>query len=153
MHHIISWPNPSLHSRHTKCILTCVDQTLPCQRELKIYLDLCWPKLSYVSEDTKFISTGVPARTQNVSQHVLKKHNICLRGQKMHLNMYWPNHSHQSDNTIFISKFFIISDDTKCNNVCWPDPSNAARSENPYKHGKTKPLPCQQWHKMCLNLR
>ena len=32
---------------------------LPCQQGYTIYLNLCWPNPSYVSEDTKYISTCV----------------------------------------------------------------------------------------------
>ena len=97
MHLNLCWPDASHASEDPKCISTCVDQTppmtartqnasqhvltkrLPCQRGNKTYLNMCWPNLSNDSEDTKYISSCVdqtplmPARSQNVSQHLLTK--------------------------------------------------------------------------------
>jgi hypothetical protein len=93
MHLNMSWHKPSHASEDIKCISTCLTKTLLCQ------------------EDTKFITTCIdqthpmPARTQNISQHVLNKHKICQRGQKIHLNMYWPNHSHPCEDTKSISTY------------------------------------------------
>ena len=105
------WPNSSHVTDETKCTSKCVDEThpmpartrkasqnvltkpVPCQREHKIYLNLCWTNLSHGNEDTKYISTCVeqtylmPGRTQNISQLVLTKPLLCHRGYKMHLSM------------------------------------------------------------------
>ena len=73
----LCWPNITHASEDPKCISTCVDQIPPmpartqnasqhvltkplqCQRGHKMHLNMCWPKLSHVSEDTKYISTCV----------------------------------------------------------------------------------------------
>ena len=95
------WANPSHASEDTESISTCVDQTphistrteyasqhvfnkyIPCQRGLKIYLNLCWPNTFNASKDTCCISAyldqtdPMTARTENESQHVFTKPNTC----------------------------------------------------------------------------
>ena len=134
----ICWPNPS--SEHTKCISTYVDQTSlmlawtlnasqhvlnkprPCQPKHKMYLNLCWSVPSHAYKEIKCKSTYVDQtypmqeRTQYVSQLVLTKHLPCQWGHKMFLNL------------------------------CWPNPSHAARTQNLFQHVLTKPQPCQRGH-------
>ena len=118
MHHNIWWTNLSQSWDDTKCISTCVDQMrpmparkqnvsqkvltkpVPCLQGREIYLNMCWQNPSHSSEETKCISrcdVQTPpslGMTQNPSQHVLTKQNPCQRGRIMHLNMCWPNPSH-----------------------------------------------------------
>jgi hypothetical protein len=87
MHLNNCWPVPYPASEYIKCVWTCFDQTphmpartqkvskhvltkpLLCQRGHKMQPNLCWPKLSHASDDTKCISICVdenhsmPART------------------------------------------------------------------------------------------
>ena len=111
---------------------------IPCQGGHKMYLNMRLPNPYYASEDTKFISTYVdqthpmPARTQNVSQHVLSKPFPWQRWQKMHLNMCWPKPPMPSQ----VSKYV----------------SNANEIQNVSQHVLSKPIPCQRRKKMCLNL-
>jgi hypothetical protein len=113
--------NPSHFSEETKCNSTCVDKThsmptrtqnashhkltnsLPFQRGYKKHQNMCGPKPSNTSENTrcistcvdqaKFISTCVdlshprPARTQYSSQLVLPNPIPCQKTHKMHLNL------------------------------------------------------------------
>ena len=104
-------PNPSHAWEDTKCPSTCGDETcnkpariqikslfevtntVPCQQEHKMHLNLCWPNLSHASEDisTCFDQTPLMAATrQNIPQLVLTKPRTCQRGHHMHLNMCWP---------------------------------------------------------------
>ena len=90
----------------------------PLQREHKMNFNMCrtklsharlntnfWPDPSHASENTKCIPSFVdqthpmPARTQNVSQHVLTKPLPCQWGHEMYLNLCWPNLSHASEDT------------------------------------------------------
>jgi hypothetical protein len=90
-------PNPTNARKKTKCISTFVDQNplipamtqnasqhvltkiIQCQRGHKMYLNFPWINPFNASEDTNCASTCVdqshpiPAKTQNVPQHVLTK--------------------------------------------------------------------------------
>ena len=115
----MSWPNLPDASEDRKWISTCGVQTfsMPAKTKIiswcvdqiptKMYLNMNWPNPSHDREDTKCIShacekpkciatcvdrtIAMPARTQNVSLHVLTKPYPCQRGYKMHLNMCWLN--------------------------------------------------------------
>ena len=86
------WPNP--YQNESQHELT---KPIPWQRGHKMYFNMCGPNLSHACEKPKCIATCVdqntpmPARTQNVSLHVLTKPYPCQRGYKMHLNMCWLN--------------------------------------------------------------
>ena len=177
----LSWPNPSYASEDTKCISTCVDQTLPmsartqnvsqlvltkhfsCQQRNKMYLNFWWPNPS------------LAARTQNSTQHVLTKPLPCERGHKMYLNLSWPNPSYAREDTkcistcvdqtlpmsartqnvsqLVLTKHFSCQQRNKTYlNFCWPNSSLAARTQNATQYVFTKPLPFQRGHKMHLNL-
>ena len=105
----ICWPNPRPHSSEdTKYISTFVERTtpmptttqnvsqhvltkiIPSQRELKLYVNLCWPKVSHDSEDTKWIWTCVE-----------QTHPMSVRTQNAS-NMCRPNHFHDNEITICI---------------------------------------------------
>ena len=114
-------------------------KTFSCQQGHKMHLIMFWPKLSYVSEDTKLISTCVDqtypmqARTQTGTQHVLNKHNICQRGQKMHLNMCWPTSSLARED---IKSIWTCVYQIQCqrghkmqHNMCWHTPPMRAMTE------------------------
>ena len=97
MHLNMCWPKPTHASKDIKCISTCFDQnspksartqnlseyvltkSIPCQRWLKMYLNMCWANITYANKDKKCISTctvhtlPIPARTQSVSQFDLTK--------------------------------------------------------------------------------
>ena len=113
MHLNMCWPSHA--SGDTKCMLTWVNQNLPCQwgqikrfyifwanpflsfRGHNIYLKLCWPNPSHGSEDTKYISTCVDQnypitpRAESVYQYLLTKPLPWQWGYKMYLNFCWPN--------------------------------------------------------------
>jgi len=123
-------------SKDMVCISTCVAQPIACQREYKMHLNFCWPNPTHVGEDTKFISTCVekahplPARTQNVSQHVLTKPVLCQRGHKVHLNMCWSYVSNASNEKKRISSFV---DQTQ---------SMQAKKWNKSQQALNKPISC-----------
>ena len=143
-----------------------------------MFLNMCWPNTYQASEDSNCISTcvdqnqAIPARTQNIPKHVLTKSIPCQRGHKMYRHMCWANTSHATADTKC-----ILTCVNQCQrghkmhlNICWPNPSYAiegtkcistcvdqlhpmpARIQNVYQHVLTKPIPCQQWHKILLNL-
>jgi len=115
-----------------------------------------WPKPS------------MPARTQNVSQLVLKNQPVqartpnisrlswpipltCPRGFKTHLNMFWPNPSHASEDTKCIST--SIEQNPSCQRgqkmhlyMCWPNPSHANEDTKCIATcvDKTPPLPVRK---------
>ena len=69
---------------------------IPWQRGNKMYLNLCWPKPSHASIETKCMST------------VFSKHLPSQEWDKIYLTLLWPNISHASEVT-------------KCNS-CWQNP-------------------------------
>ena len=175
------WPNPSSVSEHTKCISTYVDQTSlmlawtlnasqhvlnkprPCQPKHKMYLNLCWSvpshayeeikcKSTYLEqtypnarEDTKFTSTcadqtpPMPARSRNVSQLLLTSSLPRQRRHKIYLNICWTNPSHAARSH-------------NVSHMCWKAPPVLARKQNTNPHMLTKPIPFQRGHKIYLHL-
>ena len=75
-----------------------LNKLIQCQREHKIYLNLCWTYCSY------------PSRTQTASQHVIIKSIPCQRGRKKYVNLFWPNPR---------QKIYL--------NQCWQNPSQPRR--------------------------
>ena len=153
MYHFMSWANPSFACEDTKCISTCVEQNLPCQRGYKMHLNMCWPNSSHASGDTKCISTCVanpnyasedsnwveqtcpmPARTENESQLVVLKHFPCQRRQNL---------SHD----------VLTKSLPKCIST-WVDQTHpmTERTQNVFQHVWTKPIPCLRKTKMYRNL-
>ena len=113
-------------------------KTLPYQRGRKMYLHSCWPSpsirtynasqhfcpnpppcrrhvTSIPSLDTKCNSTWVDKtqfkqpNTKNASQRVMTKPITCQQGHKIYFIMRWQS----TDSSM----------DTKCINLCWPNPS------------------------------
>ena len=139
------------------------------------------PNLCLASEDSNCISTYVnqipalPARTQNVSQHMLTKSLVCQRGLKIYLYVCCPYPSHASDAIKCISKCVDrttpmpartqnvsenvltkpshASEDRKGISTCF-DLTNRmpARTQNVSQQVLTKTHPCQRGHKMHLNM-
>ena len=130
MHHMC-WANAYNASEESQNVSQNVlTKPLQCQRGHKMLLNMCWPnpfhgKVAHkfylnmrlsspysASEDTKCILTCVdqilpmPARTENISQHVFKKSVQWNRWHKMHFNMCWPKPSHASKDIRFISTCF-----------------------------------------------
>ena len=101
---------------------------IPCQRGHIMYLNLCWPKPTHYTEDRKWIGISVDVSFP------------CQRAHEMILKMCWPNLSHASE-------------DTKYNWTCveqtYPMPGG---SQNNSYVVLTRPFPCQQRHKMYLNM-
>ena len=120
-------------------------KSLPCLRVHKMQLKMCWPNLSYASKDKIHLdicwpNTSMPARKENLSQHVLNKSLICQRGQKLNLNMCWTNPTNANVGT-------------KCISPCVDkNPQMPARTQNSSQHVLNKPLKCQRGHKKYLNL-
>ena len=119
---------------------------LPNQGEHKMYINICWPKHSYASEDLKYITTcvgqtpSIPERTQNISWLVLTKTLPCQQEHKMNLNMCWPIPT-------------LATDDTKYNSSCdYQITPMSAKTQNVSRFILTKFLPCHQWHKIYLNV-
>ena len=79
------------------------------REDKKLYLNLCWPNLFHISVATKCIITcpHMPAKTQNVSQHVLTKPLAFQRGHNRHFNTFWQNPSHDTKD----KKCFSTCDD------------------------------------------
>ena len=81
---------PARTQNASKHVLT---KPIPCQREHKINLNMCWPNSSHASEAPNYISTCgdqtllMPARIQNPCQHEFTKPLPCPRGNKMQPNM------------------------------------------------------------------
>ena len=134
-----------------------------------MYLKLCWTNLTHTSEPTKCMSNCVdqtppmPARTQNVSQHVLTKpfyareETNCISrciDQAYHMRARTQNISH-----LALSKHIPFQRWHKVDlNMCWPNPSHAsedrkcistsveqtspmpANTQNASQHELTKPL-------------
>jgi hypothetical protein len=92
----LCWSNPSYAREYIKCISTCVDKTLICQREHKIYLNSCWGQkcISTCVDQTPFM----PLRSLNASQ-IVSKNNPWQQEHKMHFNMCWPNPFQASEDT------------------------------------------------------
>jgi len=88
-----------------------LNNPITCQGEHKMHLILCRLNPSHASKDTKCISSFVeqthpmPARTQNVSQHVLNNPITCQGEHKMHLILCRLNPSHASKDIKCISRF------------------------------------------------
>ena len=111
-----------------------------------MHFDSCWPNPSIANMNTKCVSTCVdqtnpmPVRTQNVSEHVLTQPLKCQRGHKIHLTMCCPIPSYAWE-------------DTKCPSTCVDETRNKpARTQIKSLFEVTKTVPCQQEHKMHLNL-
>jgi hypothetical protein len=130
----------------TKCISIWVDQTLhmpaktwnlsqlvltkriPCQRGLKMYLNMCQPNPSHARENVIFFSacfdqtTPLPTKTQNISQLVFTKSIPCQQGHKMFHNICWSNTPHAREDSQ-ISQHMLNKQHT-CH-TCWPNPYHA----------------------------
>ena len=71
------WLYPSHDRENTNVSQHVLTNPLLCQRGHKNHLYMCWPISSNASEDSKCISScvdqtySIPARKQNVSQHML----------------------------------------------------------------------------------
>ena len=171
------WTNASHHSMDTKWVSTCVAQNPPkietkqnvsqyvltkiiCLRGHIIYLNLCWPNPSHISEDTKCIS-------------ICTKLLPSQRGHKMYLKMCWPNAScacadtsciptcveetqpmraeTQNATQSVLAKPSHSSEDTKCISI-WVDQIHhlPARPQIASQHVLSKPILCQRGHRMCL---
>ena len=129
----------------------------PSLREHKINLNMCWPNQCHASQNTKCITCfakparkmylnrydqnpSMPARKQNVSQHVITNPIPChtrtlnisqvaltkrfqfQRGHEMR-HICWQNKSHAKEDTKFIStcitpNYSHASKDTKCISKC-----------------------------------
>jgi len=78
---------------------------ISCQQRHGIHLNTCRPNRSHAREELKCISTSVDqtppmsARTQNVSQCVLRKPIPC----QLELNRFWQNPSYANEATKCIS--------------------------------------------------
>ena len=94
-----------------------------------MYLKLCWPNPTHASENTKCFSAFVD------------KNPPMLMIRQNYFNMYRPNTSNAIEDTKCISTFV---DQTP------PIPS---RTQNLSQHVLTKPILCQQEHKIDLKLR
>ena len=141
-----------IQRQDTKCISTCVDQTMP--RNSYNVSQHVLTKPSYASVNIKFILTRVedknasqhvltpfmPSRSQNASQIMSSKNNPCQQEHKMHLNMCWPNPFQTSVDTKYI---------TTCVEKTYPIP---VRTQNLSLHVFTKPIPRPWANKMYLNL-
>ena len=112
----------------------------------------------------------MPARTQNVSQHVLANPFPRKRGHNMHFKMCCPNPSHVSTDTKCIwicvdlthpkpainqnASQHVLNKPITYNrgykihhNLCSPYP---ARTQHASQHGLTKIIPCQRGRQMHL---
>ena len=121
--------------------------------EAKMYLNIWCPNHYHASEDIKCISTCVdqtlliPARTQNLFQHVLPKPIECQRGLNMYINKCW---CHASEDLICTSK---------CVDQTHPIPAKTQNvSQNMYRPNSSNAseiaecLTCHRRHKMFLNM-
>jgi hypothetical protein len=121
------WSKPSYAREYIKYNSTCVDQTLICQLEHKIY------RISYWGQ--KCISTclhqtpHMPSRSQSATQIVSSKNNPCQQKHKIYLNMCWTNPFQASEDTNYI---------TTCVEKTYPIPG---RTQNLSLNVFTKPIP------------
>ena len=170
----ICWPNTSLASVDSKCISTCVYQTLhvpartlnasqhflakslPFQQGHKIYLKLCWPNPSHGRVGTMCIWTCVdqtpPSKAQNLYYHVWTNPLPWQLRIKLYLKIFLPNSSQASADTKFMS-IHVLPNATHsseeaiyiCTGVFQTHPM-AARTQNSSQLVLIKPLPCQWGH-------
>ena len=117
----VCWQNPFLASKDTKCISTCVDQTLSMQAT------------------TQNASPPMPARKRNVTLNVLTKLLSCQQGHEIYLKLWWLNLSHMRDDIKCISTCVEKT------------PPITKRTQIVSLHVLTKHFPCQRGQKMYFN--
>ena len=159
-------PNIYHASENTKVISTRVDKTHTCQLGHKMHLNMCWQSKPHVSHDRKCISTCVVHARNRFYASLDSQYISTYVGQtppmqceeKSYLNMWWPNRSHASEDTKCISTHvgqtpIMPARTLKYTSTCVDQtPPMPARTQTLSQHVLTIHIPCQQRHKMYLNI-
>jgi hypothetical protein len=100
-----------------------------------MHFNMCWPKPLYDQ------TPHLPARTLDISQHVLTKPQTGQQEHKIYLNLCWPYYSmparrqNLSNFVLTKQKMYqhVVTNPVQCQrgikmylNMCWPNPSHAS---------------------------